>query len=124
MVTVTGRFQLPDGSPDSGTVRLTVASPAVLRDADPAMITAAEVRADLDGLGRIEVDVVASDDPGWATEGPVPYRVAIRTEGLRADYPALILGPGPVDIADLVALDGPPDVVAVPGPPGPPATWA
>lgn len=123
MVTVTGMFLLPDGSPDTGTVRLAVASPAVLRDADPELVTAAQVVCQLDAEGRIEADLVASDDAGWATEDPVPYRVAIRTAGLRSDYYALITGPGPVDVADLVALDGPIEVVAVPGPPGPPATW-
>ena len=124
MVTVTSTFLLADGSPDSGSVRLAVASPAVLRDADPALVTAAEVRADLDAAGHVVFDVVASDDPGWATEDPVPYLLRIRTAGLRADYHALITGPGPVDVADLIALDGPIQVVAVPGPPGPPATWA
>ena len=45
MVTVTGTFLLADGTPDSGSVRLAVASPAVLRDADPALVTAAESTA-------------------------------------------------------------------------------
>jgi len=124
MVTVTGTFLLADGSPDTGTVRLAVASPAVLRDADPALVTATKVVCELDATGAITAQVVASDDPGWATEDPVPYLLRIRTAGLRADYHALITGPGPVDVADLVALDGPIQVVAVPGPPGPPATWA
>lgn len=119
MVTVTGTFLLPDGTPDTGSVRLSIASPAILRDTDPALITAAEVRADLDEHGQISLDVVPSDDPGWATEDPVPYRVAIRTGGMRADYLALVVGD--CDLADLIALDGPVEVVAVPGPP---ATWA
>lgn len=123
MMTLTGTFILPDGTPDAGTVRVQVASPAVLRDADPALVTAAQVVCELDETGRIEAEVVASDDPGWATEEPVPYLLRIRAIGLRRDFLALIIGPGPVDIADLVALDGPIEVVAVPGPPGPPATW-
>lgn len=123
MVTLTGTFLLPDGTPDTGSVRLQVASPAVLRDADPALITAAQVVCELDETGAIEAELVPSDDPGWATEDPVPYLLRIRTTGLRADYHALLLSPGPVDVADLVALDGLIEVVAVPGPPGPPATW-
>ena len=122
MVTVSGTFLLPDGSPERGSVRLSIASPAVLRDADPALVTAAEVRADLDEHGQVSFEVVPSDDPGWATEDPVPYRVSLRLSGLRADYAALVTAD--CDIADLIALDGPPEVVAVPGPPGPPAYWA
>jgi hypothetical protein len=76
--TVTGTFILPDGSPDVGSVRLSIAAPAVLRDADPALVTQADVRADLDDEGKVSFDVVASDDPGWATVDPVPYRVSLR----------------------------------------------
>lgn len=106
MVTVTGTFLLADGTPDSGSVRLAVASPAVLRDADPALVTAADVRADLDGAGQVAFDVVASDDPGWATEDPVPYRVSIRVAGMRADYLALVTAD--CDIADLITLPAQP----------------
>ena len=122
MVTVTGTLSLPDGTPDTGSVRFALAAPAVLRDATPELVTAAHVIAHLDEDGQISAELIPSDDPAWATEDPVPYQVQIRTAGLRADYAALITTD--CHIADLVALDGPIQVVAVPGPPGPPATWA
>lgn len=50
LVSVTGTLLLPDGTPDSGTVRMSVASTAILRDADPAPITAAALLAAVSAL--------------------------------------------------------------------------
>lgn len=116
MVTLVGTFTLPDGTPDTGSVRVSLASAAVLRDAPIEMVTAGDLTCVLDEHGQVTFDVYASDDPLWATEDPVPYLVKVRTS-LRRDFHALIpTSVADADIADLVALDGPPDVVAVPGP--------
>lgn len=103
LVTVTATRTAADGAPDTGTISLAPIVPAP--NTDPKRtVTQAPVSADLDEQGAWTVAVTASDDPDWATDGPVPYTVTERLGGLRRQWTAYIDGPGPVDLDDLQPL--------------------
>ena len=78
---VTATYTTAQGTPATGTVYL---SPVVrVGTNDPRIITEKRVWADLDVAGSISVDVLASDDPSWLTDGDeVPYLVEERLDGL------------------------------------------
>ena len=123
MTTVTGTFTLPSNDaegapiPDSGTVRFSLAASAVLQDAPPQIVTTADVVVTLDDEGSFSVDLLASDDPLWATEDDVPYVVTLTLSTTRSRYSVLVpTSVSDVDLADLVPLGSPPEVVVIPGP--------
>jgi hypothetical protein len=117
MVTLTGTYTQADRTPAAG--RVTV-QPMVTQAHDLKMVTQAGVTARLDGDGSFSVELIASDDPGWAA-GPMPYVFTEEVEGQLAQWMAFVDGPGPVNIASLAPLDQAPEMyVPVPGPQGEP----
>ena len=122
-VTVVGRWERPDGTPAAGVVELEMRGPRTDISV-PRIVTPGPITCTLNGQGAIEVDVVASDDPGFRGE-IVPYRVHERLTGCQPrTYLVSILGPGPVDLATLTPADPAGGVTIVPvkgdkGDPGP-----
>lgn len=120
VITVTGRFLRPDGTtPASGSLSLTLTSP--LLDAVGNTI-AAPVRhvATLNAEGRISVPLIATDDPDIVPSG-VTYQVTEYLDGAAPRSYALAIpydaAGATVDLADLVELESPTDVLmALPGP--------
>ena len=133
LITVTGTWTRADDTPEEGIVHLRPYLVAVDTSPDPRIVTRASVSAVLDDTGAITTAVVASDDDGWQTTGPVPYVVTEHLAGARRSWVAYLLGPGPVDLSTVTPVDeaplsvaptptpGPPGADStVPGPPGPP----
>lgn len=123
MSTVTATYTNAAGDPAVGTVYLSPV--ARVGTSDPRIVTEKRVWADLDAVGGLSIDVLASDDPSWLTEQPVPYLVEehLTHVPLRAYW--VIVPTTGIDLADAQPLD-PEDirVVAVAGeglagPPGP-----
>ena len=119
-VTVWDVFEAPDGGPGTGRVSFTLDVSAVDVSPESRIVTRDPVVGLLDESGTFSVDLTASDDDGWRTSGPVPYRVSVAVSGLSREYLAMVPGPGPWLLSDLIALSAPPDEVTDPGPPGPP----
>ena len=103
-----GPFLATDGTPLWGRIEFTPMVAGVDDTPDVRIITEATVVAELDEMGRISIEVTASDDAGWRTTGPVPYRIAYRVPGLNTAHTAYLNGPGPVDLADVIVLEDPP----------------
>lgn len=127
LVEVSDVFVAADRTPLRGAVFFAPMVAAVDDDPERAVVTRATVRAELDEAGAFTALVTASDDDGWFTDGPVPYCITVTVTGLQQTYTALIPGPGPWRLTDLIVLDAPPDVAVIPtpggeGPPGPPPT--
>lgn len=103
MVTVTGTYADPAGKPASGWVGFT---PDVAAVNAGRIITQAMVVGELDATGSFSVDLLASDDPGWALpDGQrMPYIITESVAGLQGGWMAYIDGPGPADISELVPL--------------------
>lgn len=115
MVTVTGTFLRPDDTPCTGAVTFAVYVAASDTTPDDRVVTPAPVVVRLYDTGSFTVDLVASDDDGWQTDGPMPYTIGINVTGQRAyNYAAYINDPGPYDIGELVVLDWPPNVANIP----------
>jgi hypothetical protein len=118
MVTVYDTLLLPDGTPAKGMVTFTL---AVAAPDDQAIYTAAPVVAEVCPDGSFSVELVASDDPDWRTNGPIPYIVSAATNGLAGTFTAMISEGGPWRLSDLLPIIDMPDVVLVPGGPAGPA---
>lgn len=119
MVTVTGTYQHPDGSPMRGEVEFL--APALTVPDEDVIITGS-VTATLDGAGHLEVDLVATDADGVDPTGWT-YTVIERLHDAigRVVHIALSKTVPQQDLADIIPTDpelG--DYVLVPGPPGPP----
>ncbi|MCP9957765.1 phage tail protein [Streptomyces sudanensis] len=119
-VRVTARYLTPDGAPMSGSVEFR--PPSLLTHATADVFVGGPTVARLDGEGRIDVVLPATDAPGW---NPVDwtYQVTEKLAGLgqnRAYQIALPASRPAVDLADTAPADpNTPHYVAVPGPPGP-----
>ena len=122
LITVTGTYVDAHDTPLSG--RVTFAPLIQAGNADPKrIVTTKRVSADLDVDGAFTVDLIASDDADWQTDGAVYYRVE---EWLADGTPvnryvvALPAAGGTVDLADVQPVSDPQDVLAypVPGPQG------
>jgi hypothetical protein len=120
LVPVTGVWQSPDGTPETGRIILELSRP--WPNTDPARaVSTGPVVCVLDDLGAISAEVVASDDPGWPNGAVVPYILTVALEGHRvARYQVALLQPGPVDLTQLtpVCVGESVAIVPVPGPPG------
>ncbi|MGW0560454.1 phage tail protein [Streptomyces sp. NPDC003016] len=119
-VRVTARYLTPDGTPMSGSVEFR--PPSLLTHATADVFVGGPTVARLDGEGRINVVLPATDAPGW---NPVDwtYQVTEKLAGLghnRAYQMALPASRPAIDLADSAPADpNTPNYVAVPGPPGP-----
>ncbi|AOT60451.1 MULTISPECIES: phage tail protein [Streptomyces] len=119
-VRVTARYLTPDGSPMGGSVEFR--PPSLLTHAAADVFVGGPTVARLDGEGRIDVVLPATDAPGW---NPVDwtYQVTEKLAGLgrtRVYQLALPAAQPAVDLADAAPADpNTPHYVAVPGPPGP-----
>ena len=83
-------------------------------DPNPELVTRARLESDLDEFGVWAEQVIASDDPEWQTDTPVPYLVTWAVSGSYGQALVEIVAPGPVSLWDLVDLDDP-SVIRVPG---------
>lgn len=121
LVTLTGTYRRADATPSVGSVRFTpvITAPNWVSP-DPVVVTRDPVEVTLDIDGHFSVDLIASDDANWGTDGPVTYKVRERLDGQDRTYTILLPSPGPTDIASLQPYDcDPGSVVPVPGEPGP-----
>jgi hypothetical protein len=101
LVTLTATYEQADGTPATGRVLFAPVIPAGNTDPE-RVITQQTVEATLDVDGALSIDLVASDDPDWATTGPVQYTVAEHLDGLPVRrYFITVEGPGPVDLASM-----------------------
>jgi hypothetical protein len=120
LVQVTGTWLNPDDTPASGVVVLELLHPHP-NTTPPRVVATGPVRVELDDMGGVTADVVASDDPGWPGGAIYPYAVTVALDGHRvARYQVSILAPGPVDLTQLtpVCVGESVTVVPVPGAPG------
>jgi hypothetical protein len=86
VITVTGTFLHPSGTPASGTVTLDP-GPVTLTDSAGHVILAAPVTATLSGSGQVSVVIPCTDDE-TLSGGPFTYSVTVALDGLPgATYP-------------------------------------
>lgn len=121
VVTVTDLALLPDGTPDSGTVRFTP-SPARIVSASTGAIIDGTVTATYDADGRITVALLATDSTGISPTGWTYTVTRTLTGGGRDSYPISLPAAAPaVDLADLTPVataGGTPVTVGHTGPQG------
>src|SRR4029079_3848112 len=100
MAAVTGTWELADGVPDAGTITLQPAITASDLTPTPRIITQGPVTAALDDQGAVSLDVLGSDDSGWALEdgSPMPYLVTERLKSGYRSYAVVLMGAGPHDL--------------------------
>jgi hypothetical protein len=119
LVTVTADFGHSDQSDAEGYASIRPWGDAVHSDPALELVTRAPQHAELAG-GVWTAQVIASDDPGWLVEGPVPYFFQWNVSGSAGGRKVVIPGPGPVDVWTAVDLADPTVVpIPVPGPVGP-----
>jgi hypothetical protein len=123
LVTVTATYTNIDGTPSRGTVSLTPVQVAGNGEPDKRLVMRHSVVGNLDRDGRLALEVLASDDPGWNIEGGIVYyEIREYVSGARGRaYLVLVPGPGPVDLFDLQPIEAEIQTLApypVPGPPG------
>lgn len=97
-------FASADLKAQGGNIAIRPVSSYVCEDGHgvPHIVTEQPVVATSSEDGEIVCEVVPSDDAGWRTTGPVPYRVTEYVYGSRRSY--VVLVPGGVGAVDLVAL--------------------
>lgn len=78
------------------------ARPAVVapyeRHGVPYTVTRSAVRSQRRGR-ESHLRLIPSADPGWMTDGPVPYRITESARGISRTYLVLVSGPGTFDLA-------------------------
>ena len=127
LVTVQGRFELPDNSPPNGGNALTftlVPSTGLPDNTEPVTVLGGPVWAPLDEDGYFEVQLRATDDPDLIAniEGDLTYRVEWRCGGkIKSIWSVLVPEPGPIDFSTMYPVPPGSDVIFEPvyGPPGP-----
>ena len=106
VITVTGKYQAPDGTPAVGWVALSMMEPRQVHAEDPSFVTGARVTSEaVDGL--VQFAVLASDDPQWS-DGPRVYRVEEfwqRGHEPTMEWYCYLNGPGPVDLSTVARID-------------------
>lgn len=125
LVTVTGRFELPDDEPGGPGALVWTLVPGDIPDlSEPSTVLAGPVRVQLDETGHFEIQLRATDDPELTAHvtGSLVYRVhrTIRG-GITSSWSLLVPAPGPWDWTALSPAPPDSDVVVqpVPGPAGP-----
>lgn len=116
-VTLTGTYQLPDGTPAAGTIEV-IPSVRQIVDADGNVILSGRVKVKLDETGSFSVDLPATDD---ATLNPTGFGYTVAAKLHHAHLPAvsfqLPAAVPTVDIADVTTVDPAtftPDVIYAP----------
>jgi hypothetical protein len=126
LVTVAGRFELPDHTPaDVGSMTFWLTPSDIPDTAGPVVVLPGPVVATIDDTGAFTVAVRATDDPDLVAhvDGPVAYRVRRQGRIGFEDWTVTVPAPGPWDWAQLSpqTLTSPLGTVTpVPGPTGPP----
>lgn len=126
LVTVAGRFELPDDEPGGPGALVWTLVPGDIPDlSEPVLVLAGPVRCQLDEDGAFEIALRATDDPDLTAHvnGALAYRVHRTVRGgITSSWNVLVPMPGPWDWTDLSPTVGDSNVVVepVPGPPGPP----
>jgi hypothetical protein len=117
MVTITGNVQTPPGTPD-GTFAITLEMLGWLSHSDGTLIEPTKYTETVDGAGNVSFSVPDSTDPNWLyTDFPRgvsgtewAYRVTfdpIDNLPQRAPFYAVVSGPGPLTLNDLVPPGSP-----------------
>ena len=102
--TLTGTYQLFDGSPASGVVEI-IPSERVVKDTTGDVILSGRVKVTLDDTGSFSVDLPATDD---VTLNPTGFGYTVAAKLRHAHLPAVSfsLPAGPaVDIENVTAVD-------------------
>lgn len=134
LVTVTGRFELPDDEPGGPGALVWTLVPGDIPDlSEPATVLAGPVRVPLDELGAFTVELRATDDPDLVAHvtGALVYRVQRTVRGTVTRWSVLVPSPGPWDWAELspappasgVVVEPVPGPVGPMGPQGPEGMW-
>ena len=121
--TVSGTYQLPDGSPSSGQVKFRL-MPAII-DLTGTQITAELVQVPLDATGFFTVDLMAEGEleAGLVANGPIAYKVIESIDGLHRMWDLYVPDTTAINLPERYpgdVLSGTSAVLPVPGPPGPP----
>lgn len=107
-----------DGSPKTGYVEFSLTSSVNI--ANTAIIPVSTVRADLDDTGRIDADLIVTDDPLVTPQGLI-WAVDEKIENGNVWYLAVPLGDGsPLDLTNVWTPGLPPPGYTISGPAGPP----
>jgi hypothetical protein len=123
LVTVTGRFELPDNAPAGpGTLVWTLTPGDVPDTSEPVTVLGGPVRAQLDATGAFSVDLRATDDPELTAHvsGPLAYYVQRTVAGRTTCWMMAVPMPGPWDWWELSPQPGAAGTIVqpVPGPQG------
>lgn len=102
MITVQGTYLKPDGTPESGYVRL-ISSTFIRDSASDDVVVPGELRATLDVSGNVSLPVPATDDPAWSPVGWT-YDVTVQLSGGRHQFTAAIPYSTPGGVLDLTDL--------------------
>lgn len=128
LVTVTGRFELPDNTPGYvGYSLLWTLVPGSLPDAtEPVVVLGGPAWAPIDETGAFSIDLRATDDPelnASLQSGDLVYLVELRSCGKTIQsWSVLVPSPGPIDWSTMSPAPPGSDIIFEPvyGPPGPP----
>lgn len=123
LVTVTGRFELPDNAPGfPGTVVWTLVPGDIPDDSEPVTVLEGPVRAPIDDTGLFTVTLRATDDPELTqhVSGPLAYRVQRTIGGTTTCWLLDVPSPGPWDWSQLSPQPAASGTIVqpVPGPQG------
>lgn len=120
LVTVTGRFELPDNSiPVNGQLSWVLVPTDIPDTSEPVVVLGGPVTVPLEADGSFTVDLRATDDPDLLanTSGPLYYRVSRWINGMKTNYGVSVPSPGPWDWSQLSpSTDTGTIVVPVPAP--------
>jgi hypothetical protein len=123
LVTVSGRFELPDNAPATGSLMWVLEPSDIPDDSEPVTVMEGPVRASLDETGTFTVTLRATDDPDLLehVSGELSYRVVRTIGGTSQCYRVAVPMPGPWDWWQLSPLPASSDTIVkpVPGPEGP-----
>lgn len=125
LVTVHGRFELPDDTPSGAGWLLWTLVPGDVPDhSEPVTVLAGPVRSCLDSNGEFSVTLRATDDADLIANisgGPLVYRVQRTICGVTTSWLLQVPAPGPWDWSELSPQPSAGNVVVepVPGPQGP-----
>jgi hypothetical protein len=104
-VTLTGTYQLPNGTPAKGTVEI-IPSERLIVDDTGDVILSGRVKVQLDETGSFSVDLPATDDPGLNPTGFGYTLVAkLHHAHLAAVSFSLPAAVSPVDVTDVTTVD-------------------
>jgi hypothetical protein len=124
LVTVSGRFELPDNTPAApGSVVWTMVPGNVPDLTESVLVLEGPVRASLDETGSFTISLRATDDPDLTAhvDGDLSYHVQRTIAGVTTTWNLAVPAPGPWDWLELSPQPSSAGIIVqpVPGPVGP-----